>query len=283
MTDVSVIIPVFNRARTVGRAIDSVLRQNWPHGAIDLIVVDDGSSDDLADALRTYGNRLRCIRHARNVGAAAARNTGIAAASGDYIAFLDSDDEWLPEKLAAQIAAMRARAWRASCTAYFLVGEGVADLVSPWSIADCLTLADMVWGCFVSPGSTLVVERTVFDEIGSLDASLGRLEDWDWLLRYTFLEPLGFIPEPLARVHVSTHANAAPVLAAIEVVRAKHLSSLSPRDRAHFAAALDFEKAAALYRAGQYGRAIPPFLKSWSRSPLHHPPLRAVLHNMKLM
>ncbi|MGZ3411895.1 MAG: glycosyltransferase family 2 protein [Xanthobacteraceae bacterium] len=283
MTDVSVIIPVFNRAQTVGRAIDSVLRQNWPDGAIDLIIVDDGSSDDLAGALSKYGSRLRCIRHAQNAGAAAARNTGIASVYSDFIAFLDSDDEWQPEKLSAQISAMRLRAWRASCTAYFLVQDSAADLVSPWNVADSLTCADMVWGCFVSPGSTLVAERKIFDEIGLLDTSLGRLEDWDWLLRYTRHHPLGFISEPLARIHASTHANATPVLAAIEVLRAKHFSSLSQSDRARFAAALDFEKAAALYRAGQYGRALPPLLKSWSRSPLHHPPLRAVLHNMNFM
>lgn len=283
MTSISVVIPAFNRAGTIARAIDSVLRQEWRGGSIELIVVDDGSTDDTLSVLQNYGDRLCIVRHEQNRGAAAARNTGVAAATGDYVAFLDSDDEWMSEKLTGQIAAMRANAWNASCTAYFLTRSGVPDIVSPRGNTVSLGLSDLLWGCFVSPGSTLVFERGLFAEVGPLDTSLGRLEDWDWLLRFARSRPLGFLSTPLARIHASRHTNTTPVLAAIETLRAKHSGDLGKRDRNHFAAALDFERAAALYRAGKTGAALPAVVKSLSRSLFYHPPLRAVLHNMQLI
>src|SRR5438874_1482717 len=108
MVPITTIIPVYNRAGLVGRAIDSVLAQEIPSDcSIRVIVVDDGSSDALAEALRPYGDRVTCILHASNAGAATARNTGLAAAKDGYVAFLDSDDVWLPQKLATQVHAMR--------------------------------------------------------------------------------------------------------------------------------------------------------------------------------
>ena len=96
---VSVIIPAYNRAHLVGRAIASVFAQSYRN--FEIIVVDDASTDDLAATLAEAGGlQLRCITHPRNRGAAAARNTGIAAASGEFVAFLDSDDVWFPDKLA---------------------------------------------------------------------------------------------------------------------------------------------------------------------------------------
>jgi glycosyltransferase involved in cell wall biosynthesis len=279
VTTVSVVIPVFNRAHLVATAIDSVLKQEWHDCAVDIIVVDDGSSDDLTGALARYRGQVTCVRHERNAGAAAARNTGVAAARGDYVAFLDSDDEWLPRKLARQIGLMREFHWPASCTAYYLSRSGAADFVSPRMDSALLSRADLVWGCFVSPGSTLVFERAVFSEVGPLDTQLGRLEDWDWLLRYAAQRELAFIAEPLARIHVSPHTNAAAVLAAIEALRTKHSAGLAPRDRRHFAAALDLEKAAAFYRSGRLVSAVPALLKSLVRAPVTHPALAAVLHN----
>src|SRR5215467_5799913 len=119
MPSISVVIPVWNRAHVISRAIASVLGQDLPAGdwSIQVLVVDDASTDDLGGALRRFGPQVRCIRHERNAGAAAARNTGIRAAKSDYLAFLDSDDVWLPNKLARQIAFMRSRSHSISCTA----------------------------------------------------------------------------------------------------------------------------------------------------------------------
>jgi glycosyltransferase involved in cell wall biosynthesis len=102
---VSVIVPTYNRADAVLRAIDSILRQSYPR--VEAVVVDDGSSDNTADALADACRkdaRVRHIRHSTNSGCAAARNTGISAAKGEYIAFLDDDDEFLPDNIRKRLA-----------------------------------------------------------------------------------------------------------------------------------------------------------------------------------
>jgi len=106
---ISIIIPCYNRAHLIARAITSVTRQTFPDW--ELIIVDDGSSDNLASVLQEHhaDPRIRLIRHSKNLGEPAARNTGIEVAAGRFIAFLDSDDEWLPEKLERQLAAVMAR------------------------------------------------------------------------------------------------------------------------------------------------------------------------------
>ena len=102
---VSVIVPVFNRAGSIPRALESVAAQTFQD--YEIIVVDDGSTDGSADVVERLGlARVRLIRSPQNRGAAAARNIGISAASGQWIAFLDSDDFWAPDKLAHQLAAL---------------------------------------------------------------------------------------------------------------------------------------------------------------------------------
>ena len=102
---VSVIIPTYNRADRCRRAVESACEQS--HEALEIIVVDDGSQDETADTLQGLDDRVRYVRQ-RNAGVAAARNHGLKLASGDYVAFLDSDDTWLPRKLEAQLAVLRA-------------------------------------------------------------------------------------------------------------------------------------------------------------------------------
>src|SRR5215472_1828889 len=154
MTATSVVIPVWNRAGSIRHAIESALTQELSGASLEILVIDDGSSDDLTGVLR--GREVSCIRHERNRGAAAARNTGIEAARGDYVAFLDSDDVWLSGKLAAQIAFMQTNGYLATCTGYYLNRKNSPEIISPAYPSGPLSLSDLVWGCFVSPGSTLV-------------------------------------------------------------------------------------------------------------------------------
>ncbi len=117
---VSVIVPSYNRARLLPRAINSVLAQT--HGNLELIVVDDGSDDDTPAVLARYGGRLTAVRQARQ-GAAQARNRGLAEARGEFIAFLDSDDWWAPAKLADQLRALAHNPRAGVCYTWFLMAD----------------------------------------------------------------------------------------------------------------------------------------------------------------
>jgi glycosyltransferase involved in cell wall biosynthesis len=280
MPIISVIMPIWNRAFSAASAIDSAFAQALPTGyALEIIVVDDGSSDQPEAALARFGEAIKLVRHPNNLGAAAARNTGCEAARGEYIAFLDSDDRWLPGKLVAQMAFMHEGGFEVSCTAYELEQGPNKFIVSPRYRTGSLTQADLVWGCFVSPGSTLLCKRTIFRDVGPLDTSLRRFEDWDWLMRLTRTRALGFLAEPLARIEPSTGVDQAVVFAALERMAAKHLPELSGAIRRHFKAAYHLERAAALFRSGKRARAIRELGVSLLQSPLRHRALTAVLYN----
>jgi glycosyltransferase involved in cell wall biosynthesis len=279
-TLITTVIPVFDRAHVVGRAIDSVLAQELPADcSLEVVVVDDGSTDDLAGALQRFGADVSCIRHPQNAGASAARNTGIAAAAAGFVAFLDSDDVWLPGKLKAQIETMQRHQWAASCTAFYLGRAGRSDIVSPSYPTGTLRLVDLAWGCFVGPGATLVCARSIFDEIGVFDTSLRRLEDWDWLLRYGETHALGFIAQPLARTLPSDRKYTPDVVSALDTLRRKHAKRLSGQERRHLLAGIDLELAATCYRNADVVGMIAPLLRSILRSPLGNGALAAVLHN----
>jgi glycosyltransferase involved in cell wall biosynthesis len=279
MPTISAIIPIWNRACSVGPAIESALSQALPPGhALEVIVVDDGSTDRPQDKLAGFGEKIRLVRHSTNLGAAAARNSGCEAATGDYIAFLDSDDQWLPGKLAAQMAFMRDGDFDISCTAYLLQRSSKKVIVSPRYRSGSLSFSDMVWGCFVSPGSTLLCKAATFRDVGPLDTSLQRLEDWDWLMRLTRTTPLGFLAEPLARIEPSSGAGPAVVLAALDRIAGKHLPELTGANRRHFKAGYHLQRAAALFRSNKTG-AMTELILSLAQSPLDHQALSALMHN----
>jgi glycosyltransferase involved in cell wall biosynthesis len=278
---ISVVIPIWNRAHSVARAVESVVSQQVSDGwSVEVIVVDDGSNDHPETVLAQFGDKVRLIRHTTNLGAAAARNSGCAAATGAYIAFLDSDDVWLPEKLQQQIVFMQDRKLAATCTGYLLERSTSQTIVSPCYATGELDLSDLVWGCFVSPGSTLMCRADVFAEVGPLDTNLKRLEDWDWLLRFTLTgRSLGFLAQPLAYVEPSTAVNQTAVLAALDKIHAKHVTRLAASDRRHFNAGYRLARSAALFRSGMKAQGTIELAISWLLSPLRHGALAAVLHN----
>jgi glycosyltransferase involved in cell wall biosynthesis len=279
MPTISAIIPIWNRAHSVGKAIESVLLQELPADhALEIVVVDDGSGDAPEQKLAQFGSRIRLIRHATNLGAAAARNTGCEVASGEYIAFLDSDDWWLPGKLVAQLRFMRESNFDISCTAYLLERKPGKFIVSPRLRTGSLSLSDLVWGCFVSPGSTLLCRTALFREVGPLDTKLRRLEDWDWLMRLTRTKRLGFLAEPLAAVEPSVGTDPAIVLAALDLILEKHLSGLNGAARRHFRAGYHLQRGAALLRSDK-PRALTELVLSFGLSPFNNQAMLAVLHN----
>ncbi len=282
MPAITTVIPVFNRAHVVEKAIVSALSQELPTGcSLDVIAVDDGSTDDLAAVLQRFGSKITCIKHAQNKGAAAARNTGIAAAKGDYVAFLDSDDAWLPGKIAAQIEFMERHGYPASCTAYVLVRAGLEDIVSPSYRTGALRLSDLAWGCFVSPGSTLVCRRDVFSTIGAFDVELQRLEDWDWLLRFARAHDLGFLATPLASIEARPYRDTTKALGAIDRLDTSYASGLAPPDSRRLRAALEVQRAALYLRDRDWFSAAQSLANSLRLVPWRNKALGAVLHNRR--
>jgi glycosyltransferase involved in cell wall biosynthesis len=200
MPSVSIMMPFLNRETTLSRAIQSVLAQTFQDW--ELIAVDDGSTDRSVEVVQSFGDsRIRVVKHERNLGVAAARNTATKASTGEFIALLDSDDEWLPAKLERQIGAMRAdEKKRAFCSCAFEFERDGAVQHWPRLWADSWEKA-LHFECTFGFGSTLVVRRDVAVKNGEFDTELPRHEDWDWVLRACEQgEELLFIDEALVRV-----------------------------------------------------------------------------------
>ncbi|MGK7951999.1 MAG: glycosyltransferase [Xenococcaceae cyanobacterium] len=182
MKKVSVIIPAYNGDRYISEAIDSVLAQTYTH--YEIIVVDDGSTDNTSQVVKAYGDRVRYI-YRENQGVASARNLGIEKAEGEYIAFLDADDFFLPEKLAKQITCFEAdSALGMAISGWRLVDAGgnkISDAM-PWKYARELNLATAVLHKPARPSAT-VVRRSWCKKIDGFDTSLASAEDLDFLLR----------------------------------------------------------------------------------------------------
>lgn len=192
---VSVIIPTHNRAYCLARAVDSVLAQSQP--PLEIIVIDDGSTDETAALIARYGASVRYHRQSQR-GVAAARNVGIGLARGEWIALLDSDDAWLPHKLARQWAL------RQSHPEFLLIhGEEIwirrGRRVNPhkkhakgggWIYQRCLAL------CVISPSAALL-HRDLLQAVGGFDESLPVCEDYDLWLRICQRYPVGYIETPI--------------------------------------------------------------------------------------
>ena len=233
---VTVVIPTYNRASFLREAIDSVLEQTFR--SFELIVVDDGSTDGTGDLLRSYGSRLRSI-YQENRGPSAARNAGIRAARGEWLAFLDSDDYWLPEKLAKQVAFVRENPHVRICYTeeiWYRRGRRVNPAkkhrkYSGWIFQRMLPL------CIVSP-SSVMIHRKVLDEVGMFDEELPACEDYDLWLRIGARYPIYLIPEPLIVKRNGHEGQQSQRFWGMDRFRIRALvkllqqESLSPEDRA---------------------------------------------------
>ena len=197
--NVSVIVPTHDRHDLLPRALDSIVAQT--RAPLELIVVDDGSKDGTAGMLRRRYPDVVLIEQSHG-GVSSARNRGIEASRGDWIAFLDSDDEWLPKKLACQHAALETDPTALLChTEEIWIRNGVR--VNPMKkhakrggriFESCLLL------CCMSP-SSVVVHRSVLENVGVFDERLPACEDYDLWLRITHRYPVLFVDEPLVIKH----------------------------------------------------------------------------------
>lgn len=208
---VTVVIPNYNYAHYLREAIDSVLAQTYED--IEIIVVDDGSSDDSREVLASFGDRLSTI-YQRNQGVSAARNNGAEAGRGEFIAFLDADDIWLPEKVEKQVELFR------NDPSLGLVHVGVDEIDAGGNLQlrrlegiEGLVASDLLMlkrETILGGGSGLMVPRGVFEEVGGFDTGLSTSADWDLGFRISSKNAVGFVPEILLkyRVHDSNmHGN----------------------------------------------------------------------------
>ena len=191
----SVIIPTYNRGWILKEAVESVLAQDFTD--YELIVVDDGSTDDTGDILAGYGCNIMVLRQT-NRGVSAARNRGIAAARAQLVALLDSDDLWLPQKLTRQVDFFKIKPEALICqTEETWVRNGVR--VNPkkrhHKFSGMIFEASLAL-CLVSP-SAVMIRRELFDYVGLFDESLPACEDYDLWLRISCRYPVYLIDEPL--------------------------------------------------------------------------------------
>jgi len=208
---ISVVIPAYNAAEYIGRAIDSVLAQT--RRPDEIIVVDDGSTDDTASIVETYGSQVRLIRQ-ENAGVSAARNTGIDAATGEWIAFLDSDDEWLKEKLQLQVELLGRNSelvWSTANFIYCHCGQDYhcqkLDEKTGEALLNGVDFFEDYFDAYIKAAAgwtgTMIVKRSVLIDAGLFRPEQLRFNDEDMWWRIAYRYPrIGYNSKPLAVYHM---------------------------------------------------------------------------------
>lgn len=265
-----VVVPVHGRLELAERALASLVAQTFagslevlPGRLMEVVVVDDGTPGgigalmDGAAARAAPAGMIRLVVHDANRGAAAARNTGVREARAELVAFLDSDDEWMPGMAAALSRAMDAAGGDVvgATTGYVLDGaSGRQEIRCPRPGQDLLATA--VRGCALAPGSALCIRRSAWMDVGGEDEGLERLEDWDLLLRLAERGwRLAAVGQPLARVRHSLPGPPPDVVRrSVDAVLARHLpwvSGRSPVLARRLRAAASYEVGLASLRHGE--------------------------------
>jgi glycosyltransferase involved in cell wall biosynthesis len=266
------VIPTYNRQESTLRAIESALDQQVAN--IEVVVVDDGSRPEFVlPAALSNSSRVRLVRHDANRGAAAARNTGLATARGRWVAFLDSDDRWLPGTLALRLAEAEASSAQEGLivwvAAYMIVDpiRGSHEIRYPMVSSNPIDFAS---GCWVAAGSTSLFSRkAILQRIGGQDETLRRCEDNDWFLRLTLAGGEVRVSKIVA---AEITPGPRPKLKTIDRSAAVIIDKISrgdidPKLRAmllrHLRAWRAVERASAHWYDGNYLRTATEFLKSW--------------------
>lgn len=234
---VSVVIPAYNAARFLRETLQSVLAQT--SAPLEVLVVDDGSTDDTARIAQSFGPPVRCLNQ-ENQGLSRARNAGIRAARGDWIALLDADDLWLPRKLERQIERLRQHGIEqhdAARNDETRRDETRRDETAGQAVA-CFTLTEYVdrtghvlrrsalprfpdlvealllYSCIVGPPSAALLHRRTLEQIGLFDPRFSQCADWDMWLRLAEAGPVAYVAEPLVRyrVHETNMSHNIPLL-----------------------------------------------------------------------
>jgi glycosyltransferase involved in cell wall biosynthesis len=239
---VSVIIPTYNRASLLERSIRSVLSQTFQN--YEIIVVDDASVDNTDEVVSTFGDpRIRYLKHETNRGGSAARNTGIKAAKGKFIAFQDSDDEWLPDKLEKQVkilvhsppivGVVYTGFWR-------IQGDRKEYIPGPEiQVKEGNIYRELLRENFVTTQAVLV-KKACLAKVGQFDETLPRLQDWELFLRIAKHFEFRYVPEPLVHsffTEGSISSQPKALTMALEIILEKNLEEYK-KDQKLYAAKL---------------------------------------------
>ena len=204
MPKVSVIIPTHNRASFLGAAVASVLAQSFQD--FEIIIIDDASTDPTQAVIAGFSDvRIRYFRSAKNRGEGASRNAGIAQAGGEYIAFLDDDDTWLPEKLAAQVEVLDRSPARVGAvyTGYFRVDARTGAIIATVAAEKRGNIyADLRVQNWVGSPSAVLVRRACFGKVGSFDEKIKFGLDYDMWIRISRFYEFEIIDRPLMRYSI---------------------------------------------------------------------------------
>lgn len=207
---VSVIIPNYNYAQYVGEAIESVLNQTYKD--IEIVVVNNGSTDNSMDVLTKYSKKIRLINQ-ENLGQSGARKSGLEMATGDYIAFLDADDKWAPEKIEKQILLFTPTVELVYCGINLFSEKAQAIIATeiPTFKGSCSDAFIEYPGVSIvlSGESTSIFTRSLLEKVGGFDPELNSAAGWDFFRRCSKFSEFDFVPEPLVnyRLHSSNMSN----------------------------------------------------------------------------
>ena len=221
---VSVIIPTYNRKHTLGRAIESIISQTIK--PLEIIIVDDGSNDGTREWIKEEYPFIKYLNQ-NNSGVSASRNRGIFSANGNWIAFLDSDDEWIPEKLERQLSILSSDKEAVFChTNEIWIRNGTRvnqmrkhQKYGGYIFEKCLDM------CRISPSSS-IIKKEVFDHIGYFDESLIVCEDYDLWLRIAAHYKILFLDQPLIKKYGGHVDQLSRVKGGIEKYRIQSLEKI---------------------------------------------------------
>ncbi|MBN8521971.1 MAG: glycosyltransferase family 2 protein [Alphaproteobacteria bacterium] len=275
---ISVIIPSYNRADLLDRTLRSVSAQSLP--PLEVIIVDDCSTDNTDQIMPELKARYAdlsvvFIRHPENKGEAGARNTGILAARGEYLAFLDSDDEWLPQKLERQISFMHSEKMDGCFCEFFITVDGNYDQSVPVTTQDEMIVPEylMTKGCGYGTGTNLLISKKA---IGShlFDENLRLFTDLDWLYRVTQTATIKILHEPLAYYHKAPMRPGDYILKRAETFEEKykdHWRTWPLKKRLQVKSVINWYVAHAYAGCHEPGKAARHFALGILQNPIRHP------------
>lgn len=227
---ISVIIPTYNREKVIERAVHSVLNQA-NCDSLEVIVVDDCSNDATEEVIKNISDsRVKFARLEKNSGACVARNKGIELACGEYIAFQDSDDEWLPNKLEIQLREMKENNAMVSFCSFYKINENLGTkAVFPQNVSNGFIDYKRLLKKSIVSTQCIVAKRECFDSV-KFDPQMPRLQDWDIILSLAQKYEVFHVDQPLVNKYVqeeSISAHPEKGIVALTLLQKKHAGALA--------------------------------------------------------